>query len=42
MYTRSWEGKQLGQLNPVDQRDIPFHTMSCSACKAGGRRGGLS
>ena len=35
---RSWEGTQLGQLTPTDQRDIPDHKMSCSAYKAGGRR----
>ena len=23
--TRSWEGTQLGQLTPTDQRDIPYH-----------------
>ena len=36
--TRSWEGTQLGQLTPTDQRDIPYHMTSCSAYKAGGRR----
>ena len=25
---RSWEGTQLGQLTPADQRDIPYHMMS--------------
>ena len=29
--TRSWEGVQLRQLTPTDQRDIPYHMMSCSA-----------
>ena len=37
--TRSWEGTQLGQLTPTAQRDIPDHMTSCSAYKAGGRRG---
>ena len=36
--TRSWEGTQLGRLTPTDQRDIPYHMMSCSAYKAGRRR----
>ena len=36
--TRSWEGTQLGQLTPTDQRDIPYHMTSWSAYKAGGRR----
>ena len=36
--TRTWEGTQLGQLTPTDQRDIPHHMASCSAYKAGGRR----
>ena len=36
--TRSWEGTQPGQLTPTDPREIPHHTTSCSACKAGGRR----
>jgi len=35
--TRSWEGTQLGQLTPTDENNIPYHTMSCSACKAGER-----
>ena len=30
---RSWEGTQLGQLTPTDQRDIPYHMTSCSAIK---------
>jgi len=34
----SWEGIQLGQLTPDDLRDIPYHTMSYSAIKAGGIR----
>ena len=40
----SWEGTQLGQLTPTDQRDIPYHMMSCSAYKAGEEegRGGYS
>jgi len=29
---------QPGQLSPADQRDIPYHTVSFSAYKAGGRR----
>ena len=36
--TRSWEGTQLGQLTPTDQRDIPYHMTSCSAIKAGGKK----
>ena len=36
--TRSWEGTQPGQLTPTDRRDIPYHMMSRSAYKAGGRR----
>jgi len=36
--TRNWEGTQLGQLTPTDQRDIPCHITSCSAYKADGRR----
>ena len=35
--TRSWEGTQLGQLTPTDQRDISDHMVLCSAIKAGGR-----
>ena len=35
--TRSWEGTQLGQLTPTDQRDIPYHITSFSAYKAGKR-----
>jgi len=35
---RSWEGTQLGQLTPTDQKDIPYHMTSCSSCKAGRRR----
>ena len=37
-YTRSWERIQPGQLTPADQRDIPCHTISCSAYKTEGRR----
>jgi len=36
MWTRSWEGTQLRQLTPTDQRDIPYHMITCSAIKAGG------
>jgi len=36
--TRGWEGTQLGQLTPADQRDILYHVMLWSAYKAGGRR----
>ena len=36
--TRSWEGTQLGQLTPTDQRDVPHHMASHSAYRAGGRR----
>jgi len=32
--TRNWEATQLGQLTPTDQRDVPYHMMSCSAYKA--------
>jgi len=35
--TRSWEGTQLGQLSPADQRDIPDHMASRSAIKVGGK-----
>jgi len=34
----SWEGTQLGQLTPTDQRDISHHMMSCPAYKVRGRR----
>jgi len=37
-YTRNWEGTQLRQLTPNDQRDIPYHMVLCSAYKAGVRR----
>lgn len=37
--TRSWEGTQLGQLTPADQRDIPDHMASCSAHKSGEEEG---
>ena len=37
--TRSWEGTQLGQLTPTDQRAIPYHMTSCSAYKAGEEEG---
>jgi len=36
--TRNWEGTQPGQLTPNDQRDVPYHMMSCSTYKVGGRR----
>ena len=41
--TRSWEGTQLGQLTPTDQKDVPYHMMSHSAIKTGGRtkKGGM-
>ncbi|XP_054669194.1 interleukin-1 receptor-like 1 isoform X4 [Grus americana] len=29
-HPRSWEGTRPGQLDPADQRDIPYHTASCS------------
>lgn len=32
----NWEETQLGQLIPVDQRDIPYHMASCSATNQGG------
>ena len=32
---RSWEGTQLGRLTPADQRDVPYHMMSCSIYKLG-------
>lgn len=32
---RIWEGAQLGLLTPIDQRDIPDHTASWSAYRAG-------
>lgn len=32
---RIWEGVQLGQLTPTDQRNIPGHTASWSAYWAG-------
>ena len=43
-YARSRAGTQLGQLTPADPRDVPCHTASCSAYKAGGgrRKGGTS
>jgi len=28
--TRIWEGTQLGQLTPTDQRDIPYHDVMLS------------
>ena len=34
----SWEGAQPGQLTQTGQRLIPYHTTSCPAYKAGGRR----
>jgi len=37
--TRSCEGTQLGQLTSADQRDIPYHMVSCSAIKAGEEEG---
>jgi len=37
---RSWEGTQLGQLTPADQRGVPYHVMLCTAIKAVGRRKG--
>ena len=36
--TKRWEGTQPGQLATADQRDIPYHTASYSAIKAGGKR----
>ena len=37
-FTRSWEGTQLGQVTPTDQRDISSGRTSCSVCTAEGRR----
>jgi len=36
--TKSWERTQPRQLTSTDQRDVPRHVMSCSACKVGARR----
>ena len=36
-WARNWEGIQLGQLTPTDQRDIPYRMTSCSAVKAWGK-----
>jgi len=36
--TRTWEGTQLRQLTPANQRSIPYHITSCSTIKAEGRR----
>jgi len=30
IFTRGWEGTQPGQLIQTSQRDIPYHTTSCS------------
>uniref|UniRef100_A0A8D0EQK9 Uncharacterized protein n=1 Tax=Strix occidentalis caurina TaxID=311401 RepID=A0A8D0EQK9_STROC len=35
---RDWEGTQLGQLTPTDQRDIPYRIPSCSAIKPRGKK----
>lgn len=32
--TRSWEGSQLGQLTPSDQRAIPYHSIHNLRCCA--------
>lgn len=29
--TRNWEGTQLGQMTPAEQKDIPYHVGPCSA-----------
>lgn len=34
--TGGWEGTQLGQLIPTDQKDIPYCLISCSAIKLPG------
>jgi len=36
--TRGWEGTQLGQLTPKDQRDMPYNMMSCSIVKSCGKK----
>jgi len=36
--TRTWEGTEPGQLTPKDQRDIPYHMMSCPAIKRGQKK----
>lgn len=36
--TRIWEGTQMGQLSPTDQKDIPDHKASCTVYKVGERR----
>lgn len=33
--TKGWEGAQPGQLNPADQRDIPYRMVSCSIYNLG-------
>lgn len=33
---RSGEGTRLGEPTPTDHRDVPDHTMLCSAIKAAG------
>jgi len=37
-----WEGTQLGQLTSVDQRDIPYNIIQCSAIKTCGGRASRS
>lgn len=37
---RGWDGTQPGRLIQTDQRDIPYHVMSCSAIKPGVARWG--
>lgn len=36
--SRGWEGTELGELTPADQRDVPYWMSSYSAYKAGERR----
>lgn len=38
LHTRNWEGTQMGQQTPTNQKDIPAHTATWSADRAGGRR----
>jgi len=36
----SWMGTQPGQWAPAGPRDVPCHSVSCSACKAWGEEEG--
>lgn len=38
--TRSWEGTQLGQMTPTDQRNVLNHMMSCLAIRSQWAEGG--